>query len=61
MYQFREAREQAGLTRQTAATSLGVTTETLRRWETGETYPTVPALIAMAELYGKTVDELLGL
>lgn len=42
----------AGYDQQTAAKFIGVTAETLGNWEKGETFPTVPHITKIENLYG---------
>ena len=37
---------------------LGVTQSTVAMWESGATVPAMKRIIALAELFGKTVDEI---
>lgn len=46
------ARVNAGLDRKTAANKLGITAETLGNWEAGNTFPNVPQIIKIENLYG---------
>lgn len=49
-----------GMSRSQAAEAIGVTTETIGRWERGESEPTRPYLISMARAYGVSIDQLVG-
>ena len=60
-YTLRTARDRAGLSLQTAATSMGVSVDTLANYEKGETYPTVPVLRKMLDLYKVAFDQLIFL
>lgn len=42
----------AGYDQRTAAQEIGVTTETLGSWERGRTFPTVPQITKIENLYG---------
>lgn len=52
-------RKSAGLTQEEVARRLGITTAAVSLWETGKTKPRADALIALAKLYGCTVDDIL--
>lgn len=57
---FVSARESAGLSQRAAAQRLGVNQSSVCFWETGRYFPRASMLVKMAELYGCTIDELLG-
>lgn len=57
---FREARERKGLRQVDAARSLGTAQEVLYRIEASKQMPGRDMLIRMADLYGCSVDTLLG-
>lgn len=50
-----------GMSRAQAAKEVGVTPETIGRWERGDSEPTLPYLIAMAKAYHVSIDQLTGL
>lgn len=56
-----EARKDAGLTRKQACEQMGVHYNTMKNWEKGETEPKATDLVTLAELYGTTVEALMGL
>lgn len=60
MNRFREARMRAALSQKVAALSIGVKPPSMSDWENGKTSPSQDHLVAMANLYGVTVDYLLG-
>lgn len=60
MFCFKECREAAGISQKAAAISLNVSAPSVSAWESGKNGPTLENLIAMAELYHVTTDELLG-
>lgn len=60
MTRYRECRERAGLSQKAAAISLGVKAPSMSDWENGKSQPSIEHLIAMAKLYGVSVDFLLG-
>lgn len=47
------------MTQQEVAQSLGITDKTVSKWETGNGYPDITMIPALAELFGVTTDELL--
>jgi transcriptional regulator with XRE-family HTH domain len=54
------ARERAELSAQAAAGAIGRKPETLQRWEAGESRPSLSDVVALADLYKTTLDELVG-
>ncbi|WP_434666212.1 helix-turn-helix transcriptional regulator [Paraburkholderia sp. A3BS-1L] len=54
-----KARTQSALTQEEVANRLGVDTQTISRQERGANWPTLPRLIAFANLYGVSVTTLL--
>lgn len=60
MNRFKEARLKAHMSQKAAAISLGIKPPSMSGWESGDSKPTLENLKAMAELYGVTVDYLLG-
>lgn len=58
---MRLLRERAGLTVEEAARRIGVGPQLLARWEDGSDEPLGRDLCRMAEAYGCSPDELLGL
>ena len=46
------------MTQEQAAEALGVSTQTVSRWECGTTLPDVAMLPEIARLYGVTIDDL---
>lgn len=55
-----ELRRQAGLSQEDAAAALGVSRQTISRWENGASVPTGENLRAIAQLYETSVDALLS-
>lgn len=53
------ARKSKGLTQEAAAEKLGVSRQTVSKWETGETLPDIRQSKRLAALYGVTPDELI--
>ena len=49
-----------GFTQEQAAELLGVSKQSVSRWENGVTFPDITLLPALASFYETTVDDLLG-
>ena len=58
---FRNFRRKNDLTQEALAERLGVTYQSVSRWENGATYPDLELLPAISEVLSVTVDELLGM
>ena len=58
---IRNFRKKNDLTQEEFAERLGVTYQSVSRWENGATYPDLELLPAIAEVLSVTVDELLGM
>ena len=58
---FKEARELCELSQKYVSVELGVSAPTVSEWESGRKTPTVENLLKLKDLYGTTVDYLLGL
>lgn len=58
---IRNFRRKNDLTQEALADRLGVTYQSVSRWENGTTYPDLELLPAISELLSVTVDELLGM
>lgn len=59
--ELEHTRKAAGLTRGQACEQIGVHYNTMKNWEKGTTEPKATDLVALAELYGTTVEALMGL
>src|SRR3990167_8738343 len=57
---LRRARKDARLTLEEAAEALGVVRQSVFHWESGRNYPMGDRLKAVADLYGVSIDWLLG-
>lgn len=55
-----ELRKKQKLTQEQLGEQLGVTNKTVSRWETGTYLPPAEALLAMSELFGVSINELLS-
>lgn len=53
------ARKKKGLSQEDVAEHLGVSRQTISKWETGETLPDIRQSKRLAVLYGLTLDELI--
>ena len=53
-----ELRKQRGWSQEELGERLGVTRQTVSKWELGSTTPEMEKLAAMGELFGITLDEL---
>ena len=56
---IKEARERAGLTQAQVGKKLGITDSAVNQWEAGKAFPNTKRLIALAELYGCTIEDLI--
>ena len=54
-----QARKKAGLSQETVAEKLGVSRQTVSKWETDETVPDIYQSKKLAKLYNLTFDELI--
>jgi transcriptional regulator with XRE-family HTH domain len=57
---FIKARERAGLTAGEAARRSGITSGAISYYESGQRVPGASAVWVLADVYGCTIDELLG-
>ena len=53
------ARKKSGLSQENVAEKLGVSRQTISKWETGETLPDIRQSKGLATLYHMTLDELI--
>lgn len=60
MNAIKKYREAAGLKQAEMAEAIGISTMTLSRYESSTREPRATELLKMSELFGCTVDELLG-
>ena len=58
---IRNFRKKNDMTQEALANRLGVTYQSISRWENGTTYPDLELLPAISEVLSVTVDELLGM
>lgn len=57
---IKDIRIRKGLTQAEVATAMGVSSVVYSRYETGKRQPPIEVLIQMADIFGVTVDYLLG-
>ncbi len=57
---LRDLRVKSGLSQEEAAAQLGVSPQSVSKWETDKCYPEFLLILPLARLYGVTTDELLG-
>lgn len=55
-----ELKKEQGLTQEQLGVKIGVTNKTISRWETGTYLPPADALLALSELYGVSINEILA-
>ena len=58
---IRKYRKKNDMTQEALADRLGVTYQSVSRWENGSTYPDLELLPSISEIFGISVDELLGM
>lgn len=57
---IKEYRLKKGFTQEQLAYELGVSSQTISRWENGTTYPDIVMLPIIAELFDTSIDNLMG-
>lgn len=55
---LRAARVDAELSQAAAAKRVGVSERTISKWEAGITHPTAVQLVALCNLYGRSLDDI---
>lgn len=55
---LKRRRKEAGLTQQDLADQLHVARQSISKWETGETVPTIENLLALREIFNLSLDEI---
>ena len=59
-HRFRECRERSGLTTAELAKRIGVSQAAVSQWDTGKKFPSSETLCKLADLYGVSIDYLVG-
>lgn len=54
-------RKRAGLSQEALAAKVGVSRQAVSKWEVGDSVPELDKLVALAQAFGVTTDELLGM
>ena len=57
LLKFRKA---SGLSQEQVASKIGVVVRAYQRYEYGDRYPQLPTLVALADLFDVSLDELVG-
>ena len=60
MNKIKDYRKQQKWTQEELAKRLGVERSAVAKWESGKSQPQAARLVALAEIFGCTVDEILG-
>lgn len=58
---IRELRREKNLTQEQLASKLCTSQDTISLWECGKSYPDLPTLVKIAEIFNISTDYLLGL
>ncbi len=51
-------RKKSGLTQEQLAEQVGVSRQAIAKWENGDALPDIDNLVALADIYGVTIDSL---
>ena len=57
---IREQREKLGLTQSMVAKKINTSHQNISRWESGKILPSIDFCVKLADLYGVSLDELIG-
>lgn len=58
---IKRMRRERDLTQEEMATHLGISFQSISKWERGDGYPDITMLPALANYFGISIDELLGM
>lgn len=58
---LKAARINAGFTQDNAAKEIGVSSDTIRNWETGKTFPNIEQVKKILNLYNADIDDVIFL
>ncbi len=58
---LKKFRAEKGLTQEDVANYLRITPQSVSKWERGETYPDITFLPALANIFGTSIDRLIGM
>ena len=57
---LKEQRERLGLSQSAVANKINTSHQNISRWESGKTLPSIDFCVKLADLYGVSLDELVG-
>ena len=57
---LKEQREKLGLSQSTVASKINTSHQNISRWESGKVLPSIDFCVKLADLYGISLDELVG-
>ena len=57
---LKEQREKLGLSQSTVASKINTSHQNISRWESGKILPSIDFCVKLADLYGVSLDELVG-
>jgi len=60
MTRIRQLREDIGMKQYELAAKMGVKQSSVHKWEYGMSYPTAENLMALADIFGVSMDYILG-
>lgn len=57
---LKEKREKLGLSQSMVASKINTSHQNISRWESGKVLPSIDFCVKLADLYGVSLDELVG-